>query len=346
VRLSLVVLMMILSISLFGQTYDGWNLFIHQKNIYTPVESALSNMPSYVNPSLYAHTYNPAFTGMVEGNGLETTMFKYSPAPFSDTRVRTLNGHVNINNNNALAISYYEYNINYEPGFFSSDFEYSTATLSYSRKVTENIYAGAGLNYMKSNEAGNSDLKIFTLDIGGIYTNQFHTWENVLSNFVVQVSINNLAGSVTEDVRTGSKKLSDYIDVYPVILELGVANQFVMNKILHDLNVFTLSTQVEYTNSLNDPYFDYLRFGVEFSFFEMFYLRAGHVEFLTQTLEDMMGETAPKESYGLGLEIPVHKFYNFGVECKVIFNYGQSYQNTEGSKIDEFNSYSIGVLIN
>lgn len=334
------------SIAHLAQTYDGWNEFIHTRNTYTPVESSMLNMPSYINPSFYAHTYNPSLAGLVKGSGVETSFFSYDPSEFAEINVKTFSGNFRINDNNSVGLSYFNYNINYKPGFFTEDFDFSTFTLSYSRKITENISAGVGVNYMESNEVGQSTMEIYTLDIGGVYSDEFQPYRYIKSNLVASVSVDNLAGSVKEELKLGTRKVSEYTDVYPVFLNAGVAYQIVVDTNWYSYNMFALNLQVNYRNSLNDPYYEYLHVGAEFRFIEMIYLRFGHVEFLTGSLRDMMGDGFPGNSYGLGLELPVSDFFNMEVDWKLQFNYGQSYNLLPEGGITELNSYSIGIILN
>ena len=163
---------------------------------------------------------------------------------------------------------------------------------------------------------------------------------------MTSISVDNVAGSVKEELKLGTRKVSEFTDVYPVFLNAGVAYQIVVDTNWYSYNMFALNLHVNYRNSLNDPYFEYLHVGAEFRFIEMIYLRFGHVEFLTQSLRDMIGDGFPGNSYGLGLELPVSDFLELEMDWKLQFNYGQSYDLLPGGGTRELNSYSIGVMLN
>ncbi|NOX17708.1 MAG: hypothetical protein GXO87_05430, partial [Chlorobi bacterium] len=104
--------------------------------------------------------------------------------------------------------------------------------------------------------------------------------------------------------------------------------------LVEGLSDFNSTLQFEYMDVLNSKYWDGVKIGSEFRFFEIISVRFGYynIEYNSSTREEF--------TYGFGLSIPFRILLNFPL--RVSFDYAaleHSYMNQQ--KVEDFNSLSV-----
>ncbi len=187
--------------------------------------------------------------------------------------------------------------------------------LTYSNRLTDRISIGVNFNII-SESFGRVSASGFGIDAGVQYRNLMD-----VQGLSLGVVIKNLGGSIKYDgnatfvqaEQTGSSrgptwyKIDPAADPLPSEMSLGVS----YNRAIDELNHLTVSAT--YTN--NNYTFDDYKFGLEYSYNDMFYLRGGYL-YSTQTTDDRPNIFG---NYSLGAGINFMEITNINLSADYAF---------------------------
>jgi len=162
----------------------------------------------------------------------------------------------------------------------------------------------------------------------------------------------NLAGSIVnfnyskyrEEVEFIGREFEIEQDL-PVIARIGISYEFLFNKNLQSKNLKTFGFlfHTEYQDMLNYKYRTALHFGMELSFWEILFLRAGcYNESVAGVYKNRLSDF----TYGFGIQFPFGKFSNTYKRLNIRIDFASMSQVNYGMGNDLDNFFNINLLIN
>jgi hypothetical protein len=220
----------------------------------------------------------------------------------------------------------------------------STYRLHYSRLIAKDMSIGASINYFYQkyepsilSQDFSSDA--FDMSISGLFRNENFIFSNDQDILKVGFQFNNIFSTKIEVpqyviIRDEENILIQYIGFgisYKYIPPIQKYNGFVLLSIL-------FSSDFVFNNSIN--YIEYkfdrmnYNFGLELKIVELLALRFGRENDKNLSDTEYTTPQFPVSRFGIGFELPLHKFIKFEKKISIIFDYALS----EWQKQDEINS--------
>ncbi|GJQ63437.1 MAG: hypothetical protein SCALA702_24900 [Melioribacteraceae bacterium] len=343
---------------MYSQSNYGYDFEHFYQNSFTPVETSLSGMSSLYAPSAYSHTVNPAMLSLT-GNRVE---FSYNLAnSFRTDKAKFRTGNINysLGKYGFIGASYtgYASTTNYivttiqNPegvGTFRNERDYFT--LGYGYKLFDELAVGLSFNHVQNKIVYDEELSYQSFDLGVIYMKNFDLITGFGSRLIISGAFDNFIRM--GDNEWGEEFYSQPISMLPQSINIGISKQFLSKHKISGRRIFDLNLQANYSDEINSSYFNIFTVGGEFTFWELLTLRYAHTTGIDVPLYYSGMDNNSKNTFGIGVKLPVGEFFNLGIPLKMNFDYGHSYNkyydyfNNGNAAIRDINSFSVGISLN
>ncbi|MFH1942272.1 MAG: hypothetical protein ABIL68_09215 [bacterium] len=295
---------------------------------------------------VYTIFFNPAGTSVVEGISLAGSYA--SPYYLLENADYYFAGaSVNLRRVGTFGIGWYR--MNYEtsqqiPNV--NDHFTSFLILNYSFRPMKDFSVGININFVRSKYAGpqfSFDAKSYPLDIGILRIFKLPNHRRTEHIFALGASCFNLNHAKISYITEEQK------NALPVIFRAGASYRMTYHNenLMKNVNTMDILFIAEYQNLFNSKYRNGLKCGLDISFFDLFAFRLGYYR---ETLDDY-GYSINKKilddiTYGLGIQIPLHKITNGRLKLNIRFDITTLRQPTYSRTsfyIGDFSVYSLSV---
>lgn len=193
--------------------------------------------------------------------------------------------------------------------------------------------------------------RAFCFDVGvikelSLFKDEYSEQKINLAGSIVNFSNSKLTGEM-EEYNNGTVTME--VEDLPVIARIGFCYEFSYNKNLSSLGpkTFAFLIHTEYQDMLNYDYRTAIRFGMELSFFEILFMRAGAYR---ESIDASSKNELTDFTYGFGIQFPFGKLSNGYKELKIKLDFvymPQVSYSKESYLFDELDNFlNIGLLIN
>lgn len=342
----------------YSQSYYGYDFEHFYQNSFTPVETSLGGMSSMYAPSAYAHTINPAILSLT-GNRVE---FSYNLADniFADkSKFRTGNINYSLGKLGFIGASYTGFasttnsivrTIQNPEGVGPFRNERDYFTLGYAYNLFEGFTAGLSFNHVNNKIVYNEEITYQGFDFGLLYQKYFDLIEGFGSRLIISGALDNFIRM--GDYEWGEEYYAQPISMLPQTVNFGISKQFLSKSKIAGRHIFDVNLQATYSDEINSSYFNIFTVGGEFTFWELLTLRYAHTTGFDVPLNYSPMDNSSKNTYGVGVKLPVGEFFKLGIPLKMNFDYGHSYNkyydnfNSGNAILKDKNSFSVGISLN
>lgn len=358
-KIRVVMFLLILSSSIYSQTYNGTAYVLFFGRQASAKTEAMGKILSLNFDPYFTSQSNPAELLSVEGASI---FYSHSGSPyyFSDKTNFYFGGtSVNLKELGAFA-----FNIQWvDWGSFVRTSSTSPEPIGRFRSTTKLYtftYANRLLDYFNYGINANLLVEDFGADEpnNGMFfelgiTKDFKVIDEtkVNDNLLFGIQMKNIFNQSIEF--TSKQENGDIIreeDLFPSIFRIGISNEFKYSneKIYKHSHLLGLTTGVEYQNVLNSKYYTAYKFGAELSLLNILYLRMGYYH---RTANDY-GLDANKGyledfTYGFGLNLNLENYLVVHFPMSIKINYVNLKQPSTLTYFDSWDNFTaFDIIIN
>ena len=358
-KIRVVIFLLILSSSIYSQTYNGVASPLFFGRQASAKTEAMGKILSLNFDPYFTSQSNPAELISVEG---ASAFYSHSSSPYYI--MDKANFYFGGTSVNLKELGAFAFNIQWvDWGSFVITSSTSPKPIGWYRMTTKLYtftYANRLLNYFNFGLNANFFIEDFGIDkpYKGTFfelgiTKNFNVLDEtkINDNLLFGIQMKNIFNQSIEFLF--EQENGDNIkekEAFPSIFRIGISNEFKYSneKIYKHSHLFGLTTGVEYQDVLNSKYYTAYKFGAELSLLNTLYLRMGYY----YRTSDNHGFNANKSymddfTYGFGLNLNLENYLVVYFPMSIKINYVNLKQPSAVTHFDSWNNFTaFDIIIN
>lgn len=344
-----------------AQYNNGPDFENNYRNTFTPVETALGGMTSYMAPSGYGHNINPAILPISKTQFLFS--YRYNKLWYGEKlRYRTFNLNYNVGKYGAFGVSYIEYRPSAViffttmenpdgTNYFKQKRDYYT--FSYAIQVFSDFTIGLSINHEVNNLTYGMNPEYQGLDLAFLFNREVDWFEDVNTRIIFSAVLDNfyrMGDYKYENVMYHTK--SEFLQKCG---SLNFSGQIQSKKKYLGKRIIAANLQAGYTDEMDESVFSLVTVGLEVNILEYLTLRYANSQGNEEGRNNSIIFLGSKNTFGFGFDLPIAELTELDLPINVSLDYGHSFNSYYDIydngfdymiKTRDINSFSLSVSLN